>query len=180
MVFQSNLQNPIQAYLKRHEVPAAIRSLYNGFTACLYPEVNVFTEEYRMWQRASGPFYKVPDEARWLNRLRDLLVLEHGDELWLASGAPQRWQESREGIRVDRLASYFGPVSYQLHAGSQAGQIEADVRLPARNPPRAAWLVVRKPWRSVKVNGKPWTEFDRARQAIRLPRTADPIRVEVR
>ncbi|HVX66387.1 MAG TPA: hypothetical protein VHA11_07290, partial [Bryobacteraceae bacterium] len=49
MVFQSNLQNPILVYLKRHEVPAAVRSIYNNFTACFYPQVNAFTEEYRAW-----------------------------------------------------------------------------------------------------------------------------------
>jgi len=43
MVFQANLQNPIQVYLRRHEIPAAIRTLYNDFTACLYPDVNAFT-----------------------------------------------------------------------------------------------------------------------------------------
>ena len=36
MVFQANLQNPILVYLKRHEIPAAIRGLYNNFVACLY------------------------------------------------------------------------------------------------------------------------------------------------
>ena len=48
MVFQANLQNPILVYLKRHEVPpAAMRSIYNNFVACLYPDANAFTEEYR-------------------------------------------------------------------------------------------------------------------------------------
>jgi hypothetical protein len=74
MVFQANLQNPIRAYLRRGEARAAIRSLYNNFVACYYPAVNVFTEEFRQWRSPSGPFYKVPDEARFVHRLRDLLV----------------------------------------------------------------------------------------------------------
>jgi len=36
-------------------VPAAIRNLYNDFVACYYPDVNVFTEEYRQWRSPSGP-----------------------------------------------------------------------------------------------------------------------------
>ena len=52
---------------------AAIRNIYNNFVACLYPDVNTLTEEYRMWSHASGPFYKSPDEARFVNRLRDML-----------------------------------------------------------------------------------------------------------
>jgi len=46
MVFQANLQNPILVYLKRHEIPAAIRGVYNNFAACLYPDANDFTEEF--------------------------------------------------------------------------------------------------------------------------------------
>ena len=139
MVFQANLQNPIQVYLHRHEIPAAIRSLYNDFTSCLYPDVNAFTEEYHQWKHGSGPFYKSPDEARFVNRLRDMLVLEEGDSLWLASGAPRRWLESKEGIRVDRVLTYFGEVSYSMHAGEKPGTVEATVQLPiakcAETPP---------------------------------------------
>src|SRR5439155_21089583 len=78
MVFQANLQNPVLAYLRRNEAPAAIRNLYNNFVACHYPEVNAFTEEYHQWIHGSGPFYKVPDEARFVNRVRDALVREDG------------------------------------------------------------------------------------------------------
>jgi hypothetical protein len=56
MVFQANLVNPIQTYLLRHEAPAAIRNLYNDFVACLYPDVNIFTEEFHQWRHGSGPF----------------------------------------------------------------------------------------------------------------------------
>jgi hypothetical protein len=79
MVFQANLQNPTLTYLRRNEVPAAIRNLYNDFVACYYPSVNAFTEEYRQWRSPSGPFYKVSDEAKFVNRVRDLLVREEGD-----------------------------------------------------------------------------------------------------
>jgi hypothetical protein len=50
MIFEANYQNPISVYLPRNEVPAAIRHLYNIFVSCYYPDVNVFTEEYRQWR----------------------------------------------------------------------------------------------------------------------------------
>ena len=81
MAFQPNLQNPILAYLLRHEIPAAIRNIYNAMVSCLYPDVNAFTEEYRTWVHGSGPFYKIPDEARFVHRVCALLVMEVGDEL---------------------------------------------------------------------------------------------------
>ncbi|MGQ9648631.1 MAG: hypothetical protein ACUVXJ_00805 [Phycisphaerae bacterium] len=184
MVWQSNLQNPIQMYLRRNEVPAAIRNIYNNFVACLYPDVNTLTEEYRMWGRASGPFYKSPDEARLVNRLRDMLVLESGDDLWLASGTPRRWLASKEGIRVDEINSYFGPVAFTMHAGDEPNTVAATVRPPTRNAPKDVWLYVRvpdaRPIRKVEINGKDWTDVDLKHERIRLPKTGEPVNVIVR
>ena len=183
MVFQANLQNPILVYLKRHEIPAAIRNVYNNFVACLYPDVNVFTEEYHQWRYASGPFYKIPDEARFVNRLRDMLVLEDRDTLWLASGTPRRWLESKEGIRVNGILTYFGPVSYTMHAGKEPGLIEAEVQLPVRNPAHTVWLVVRTPAahiRAVTVNGQLWNKIDAKNEAIELPQDQGNLRVQIR
>jgi hypothetical protein len=183
MVFQANLQNPISVYLKRHEIPAAIRNIYNNFVACLYPEVNAFTEEYHQWRFGSGPFYKISDEARFVNRLRDMLVLEDGDTLWLAGGTPRRWLESKDGIRVDGILTYFGPVSYTMRPGGKAGLIEADVRLPDRNPARKVWLVARTPSahiRSVTINGSAWTKIDDAKEAIELPQNQERLKIQIR
>ena len=181
MVFQANLQNPILVYLRRHEIPAAIRGIYNNLAACFYPEANAFTEEYREWRHASGPFYKIPDEAKFVHRVRDMLVLEDRDALYLAAGAPRRWLESREAIRVNGVMTMFGPVTYTMRAGREPGTIEAAVELPKRNPPASAWLVVRTPSRriaSVTINGRPWTRIDTAKEAVELPK--DPPKLEVR
>jgi hypothetical protein len=182
MVFQANLQNPIQVYLKRHEIPAAIRGVYNNFVSCLYPDVNVFTEEYHQWRHASGPFYKISDEARFVNRLRDMLALEDGDTLWLAPGTPRRWLESKDGIRVSELVTYFGPVSYTMRA-SGAGRIEAGVQVPTRNAARTVRLVVRTPSgriRGVTINGRAWTRIDPAHEAIELPQDQGPLQIHIR
>ncbi len=182
MVFQANLQNPVLAYLRRHEIPAAIRNLYNDFVACYYPGVNAFTEEYHQWVHGSGPFYKIPDEARFANRLRDALALEESGSLWLASGAPRRWLEPGRKILVRDLATYFGPVSYEMTC--EQDRVEAMVRLPSRNPYKDAWLVVRMPGRrpltSVQIDGKPWKDFDAARQWVRLPHKTGEMKVIVR
>lgn len=182
MVFQANLQNPILAYLRRNEIPAALRNLYNDFVACYYPDVNVFTEEYRQWASPSGPFYKVPDEAKFVNRLRDLLVREDGGTLWLAEGVPRRWWAPGEKMEVRNAATYFGPTSFRTEATPDGAHVS--VELPARDPFKAAWLVVRvpdaKPLRSVEIDGQPWRDFDPARQRIRLPLKKGPMEVEVR
>ena len=180
MVFQANLQNPILTYLRRNEVPAAIRNLYNDFVACLYPDVNAFTEEYRQWGSPSGPFYKIPDEAKFVTRVRDLLVREDGDTLWLAAGTPRRWLSPGQVIGVQQGASYFGPVSYRLEA--QENGVDAHVTLPQRNAPKAAWLVLRAPegkhLRSVEIDGKPSTNFDANLDRIALPIQAGEMHIK--
>ena len=182
MVFQANLLNPIAVYLRRHEVPAAIRNLYNDFVACLYSEVNMFTEEFHQWRHGSGPFYKISDESRFVNRVRDTLVFEDGDTLWLGLGTPRRWLASAEGIHVDRVQTFFGPVSYQMHAGSAPGTVEATVQLPSDHAAKKNWLVARVPSghiQRVTLDGKPWTRLDATRDAIELPSQPGTMHLEI-
>jgi hypothetical protein len=182
MVFEANIHNPILPYLRRNEIPAAIRNFYNDFVSCLYPDVNAFTEEYREWVHASGPFYKTSEELRCIYWLRLMLLLEKDDSLLLAPGVPRRWLRPGEKIDVHDAPSYFGPVSYQLQADNDG--LEGTVALPIRNAYRAAWLVVRAPdgkkISSVEIDGKPFNDFDAAAERIHLPLKKEPMRISVR
>jgi hypothetical protein len=181
MVFQANLQNPVLAYLRRQEIPAALRNLYNDFVACYYPSVHVFSEEFRQWRSPAGPFYKIPDEAKFVNRLRDTLVREEPGALWLAAGVPRRWLGAGKVIEVRNLASYFGPLSYRIEGRTNGAGIR--VQLPTRNPYKAAWLVVRtpaaQPLKSVEIDGRPWPDFEPRLGRIHLPVRKEAMKVEV-
>ncbi len=173
MVFQPNLQNPIKAYLLRNEIPAAIRNLYNGMVSCLFPDVNAFTEEYHKWGLGSGPMYKVPDEARFLTRANDLLVMDSNNELWLAPGTPRYWLEPGKVISLYHTATVFGDVSYILKSGAVPNTVEAAINLPEGISAKKVKLFVRspieKPMKSVSINGKPWNNWDSAKEVIDLP-----------
>ena len=183
MVFQPNLQNPIQSYLLRNEIPAAIRSIYNSMVSCLYRDVNAFTEEYRRWGVGSGPMFKISDEARFVNRVCDMLVIEAGDELWLAPGTPRYWLEPGKVIKLYNAATIFGNVSYEIRSGIMPNTIEASLNLPENIPADKVKLFVRapfeKPIKSVMVNGKEWNNWDRKRDAIVLPTQSNSIDVLV-
>ena len=183
MVFQPNLQNPIQAYLLRNETPAAIRSLYNAMTSCLYPDVTAFTEEYRRWRVGSGPMYKIPDEARFVNRVCDMLAMDVGDELWLAPGTPRRWLEPGRRIEVYGIETVFGKVAYEMHHGDRPGTIEASITVPDQVAPRQVLLFVRspfeKPIRSVRINGEDWRRWNNDREAVVLPVRPGTLHVTV-
>jgi hypothetical protein len=172
MVFQANLQNPIQAYLLRREVPAALRSLYNNMTACLHEDVNVFTEEYRTWVHGSGPFYKTPDEARFLQRVCELLVLEHKKQLWLACGTPRRWLEPGNRIELNKAATVFGCVSYQIQPEEQSKAIVANISTEFWEKPERLALYIRAPYANkmsrVIINGEEWRQWDAEQEVIYL------------
>jgi hypothetical protein len=183
MVFQANLQNPIQSYILRNEIPAAIRSIYNSMVSCLYRDVNAFTEEYRRWGVGSGPMYKIPDEARFVNRVCDMLIIEAGNELWLAPGTPGYWLEPGKIIKLYKAATIFGNVSYELKSGTRPNTIEASIDLPENIPAGKAKLFVRapfeKPIKSVLINGKEWNDWDSNKEAITLPTQRKTINVLV-
>jgi hypothetical protein len=172
MVFQPNLQNPIQSYLLRREIPAALRSIYNSMVSCLYPDVNAFTEEYRRWTVGSGPMYKIPDEARFINRVCDMLVLESGKDLWLASGTPRNWLEPGKTLRLNNVSTLFGKVSYEIRSGVKSNTLKADISVPST--PDQIKIFFRsphaKPIKSVLLNDKEWKSWNASEESVTLPK----------
>jgi hypothetical protein len=182
MVFQANLQNPVGIYLLRQEIPATIRGLYDNFVSCLYPDINAHTEEYREWGHGSGPFYKCPDEARFISQVCDLLIVEKKDEIWLAAGTPRRWLEAGQNIELNRAWTEYGEVSYSLRPGKLAETIEADIQLPAAACPKILLFVrspFQKPIRNVTINGQEWKEWDAEKESIVIPQTNKNVKVAV-
>lgn len=179
MVFQPNLQNPIQAYLLRNEIPATIRNIYNSMVSCLYPDINAFTEEYRKWGVGSGHMYKTPDEARFVSRIIDLLAMEAGDELWLASGTPRYWLDSGKVIRLYHASTIYGKVSYELKAGKRHNTVEAVINLPGNVPENKVKLFIRAPFdkklQQVYINKKLWENWDSEQEYIILPASKKKI-----
>jgi hypothetical protein len=182
MVFQANLQNPVGIYLIRKEIPATIRGLYDNFVSCLYPDVNAHTEEYREWGHGSGPFYKCPDEARFISQVCDLLYIENKGELWLAAGTPRRWLEAGQNIELKNARTEYGEVSYSLRPGKLPETIEADIQLPA-TACSGILLFVRSPYQKpisrVMINGQEWKEWDAEKESIVIPQTSKTVHVLV-
>jgi hypothetical protein len=112
-----------------------------------------------------------------------MLVIEAGDELWLAPGTPRYWLEPGKIIKLYNAATIFGNVSYELRSGIMPNTIEASLNLPENIPADKVKLFVRapfeKPIKSVMVNGKEWNNWDRKRDAIVLPTQSKTIDVLV-
>ena len=151
------LDMPI-AYMARNEISAALRAFWNTYALLIYPDTQCFAEWARRFGVGGGPVYKTSDESRFVMWLRQLLVWEDGNRLWLARAAAREWLEDGKTIRVERAKTHFGNVSLLISSEVSKGRISAQVTLPKRNPPAEVWLRLRHPQgkrpRSVLVNGE--------------------------
>jgi hypothetical protein len=104
-------------------------------------------------------FYCPPNSAAngdLLAMLRAMLVQDCDldddgvpETLRLFFATPKRWLEDGQTVRVERAPTAFGPVSATLHSRLSAGEVTAEVILPARQRPARTLLRIRLPdgWR---------------------------------
>ena len=111
--------------------------------------------------------------AGWfMENFRNLLVMEDGQSLWLARATPRVWLEQGKKIAVKNAPTYFGTLAYEIVSDVDHGKITATVEIPSRNPPKSVVVRFRHPKaapiKSAMVNGKPWSDFDPAKEIVRL------------
>jgi hypothetical protein len=159
----------LQAKMLADEVPALIRSLYNSCAAEIDPDVG-----YTFWE---GPFKagatnKTFEAAAFLEHVRNMLIMEIGDALWLARATPRAWLEQGKKISIKNAPTHFGTVAYEIVSDVDNGKISATVEMPSRKSPKEVVLRFRHPKsapiKGVTVNGKPWTESNKHKETITL------------
>ncbi len=185
VAIQANLLDNAMIYLKRDQIEHAIRCLYNNLGASLYPDVKVFTEHPVIeLGHGVGPFYKTPDECKFLNWLRMFLIYEEENKLFLAMGTPRKWLKDGKAITVERAATYFGTLGYKLHSRVSSGEIEAVLKPPKCNSLKEVVIRFRHPekklMREVIVNGVRHQDYDVDKETVRLTKLSDNMRVVVK
>lgn len=100
-------------------------------------------------------FYCPPNSAangHFLSMLRHMLVQDSDldddgkpETLRLAFATSKRWLEDGKNIKIERAPTAFGEVSFNLQSKLSAGEVIADVILPARNQPQRTLLRARVP-----------------------------------
>lgn len=135
-----------------------------------------------------GADYSFPNSAAnadTLLMLRNALVLEEVKDdvetgrIFLMRGTPRTWFGAGKHIRVQRLPTYFGDISYLVKSSERS--IHAEIQ-----PPSGRWqmleIALRRPnaapVRRVTVNGKTHSDFD-ANGTVRIPHTTGPVSIEV-
>jgi len=171
---QSNLLDGPLPYLYRDEIKHYVRTYFNSFTAAYYPEIRM-CNEHSLPELGFpiGDHFKSSDEAQSTYWLRLMYVCEHGDDLHLGRAIPRYWLDQGNTIGIERSASYFGSLSWQMTSDIEAGKIKALLTPPKRNPPKTIYVRFRhpqqKPILSVTVNGKPYDRFDVEKEWVILP-----------
>lgn len=164
------------AYLLRDEPKAVIRAFYS-YMASAFSHSALEPVEHRY---THGQYFGPPStDGAWFELYRNMLVMERDDDMLVLAGfTPRRWLEDGRRIEVWRAPTRFGELSMTVHSKAASGQIEAEVEVPGRIRPAALLIRLRHPAgariRSVQVNGRQWTDFDPAKEWVRIrtPREA--------
>jgi hypothetical protein len=173
---QSQLLDGPIPYIKDDKIKHFLRAYFNGFTAAYFPQVQMCNEHaLPELGYPAGDHFKTSDEAQSTYWLRLMFIRENGDDLYLGQAIPRYWLSDGKSIGIERAATYFGPLSFQIKSQSDKDQITAVLNPPERNAPRNIYVRLRHPgsklMRSVTLNGKPYNNFDATMEWIKLDGT---------
>jgi hypothetical protein len=74
--------------------------------------------------------------AEFIRLVRDLIVLERGDELHLFEGVPPAWLVAGKSLRLKDVLTEFGPISLELWLDPNGREAILTLDPPRRDPPR--------------------------------------------
>lgn len=119
-----------QPYYSRHNwmqlklgmVKPFLKTYYNTFSALADRETYSFWEH--LYQVSP---HKTHEEGWFLMETRWMLYLEDGPTLRLLPGIPRKWMEEGKQITLNKVASYFGPLSISVTSHVNSGYIEASI-----------------------------------------------------
>ncbi len=176
--YQPGLERHANIHLAADDPPNFLRSWLNQYAALILPNVDYTFREHT----TAGPPDKIFEEAAFLERFRDMLVMEEGDWLWLARATPREWLEQGKKIKVEAAPTHFGTVAYEIVSSTNDGKIKAIVAMPSRGGQAGVLLRFRHPTaapiKTVTVNGRPWQQFDKDKEVIRLVGLIGTVAVE--
>jgi hypothetical protein len=165
--YQCGLERHANIDLAADDAPNFLRSLLNQYAVDIMPGEYTFREH-----TTGGPPDKIYEESCFLERFRNMLVMEEGDTLWLARATPRAWLEQGKTIRVKQAPTHFGDLAFEIVSDVDHDTVTATIELPSRVRPKCVFLRLRHPRASpinrAEVNGVPWKGFSPDRELIRL------------
>jgi hypothetical protein len=165
--YQCGIERTANVHLQWDDVPNFLRSFYNQYAVDIVVGPYTFNEH-----TTRGPPDKSFEEAAFLERLRNMLVMEEGESLWLARATPRAWLAQGKRIAVKNMPTHFGTVDYEIVSDVASGKVAATVKMPSRKMPKEVWLRLRHPKaapiQSVTVNGQAAKDLSLDKETISL------------
>jgi hypothetical protein len=177
--YQAGWERVPEYYLMKDDIPNFLRSFLNHCAV----DVNLANKKYTFNEHTTfADNDKAFENAIFLSNFRNMLVYEEGNVLWLAKAVPRVWLEQGQKISVKNAPSHFGDVAYEIVSDIDNSRITATVEMPSRKPPREVLVRFRhpkmKPIKGATVNGKAWSDFDPAKEIVRLHDVNGSVKVE--
>ena len=177
---QPYLTRTAQMHALADDVKPFVRAYFNAAASVVNLETLACSEHFA----GLGASTNSESMGHFLEQTRWMLVMERGEELWLAPLVTGNWLKDGMVVAVRNAPTRFGRASYRIHSSVARAFVTITIEPPTRNPPGALVLRVRhpdgRPMTGVTVNGKPHPLFDKTAEIVRLPPSAQPITVVVR
>ncbi|MDX9973849.1 MAG: NPCBM/NEW2 domain-containing protein, partial [FCB group bacterium] len=151
----------------RDDVKPFIRTYFNSVMSLLN------REDLSLWEHfMNGAYNKTHETGYFLYQSRLMLVMERGDELWLAPFVTDQWLKDGMRVAASQAPTLFGNVDFAITSHVAQGAIEATITPPTRLAPKAIVLRLRhpegKPCVGADITGAASHEIDNTRQIIRI------------
>jgi hypothetical protein len=161
-------------HVKRGEVNAFLKTYYNQCAALQDRETYTFWEHY-----FGASQHKTHEEGWFLMQTRWMLWIEEGDSLHLLKAIPRRWLENGKKIELNKVATYFGPVSLRVESQLLEGRITAVVSCRGARRPRTVQVRLPHP-EGRKASGVIGGTYDPATETVRIAAFKGRSEVELR
>jgi hypothetical protein len=152
----------------RDDVKPFVRTYFNALASLLNFE-NLSIQEHFAGVAA---WNKTHETGYFLHQTKLMMVMERGEELWLAPCVTNDWLKDGLTVAATNAPTRFGPVSFRIVSAAGQGHIDATIDPSTRRSPRQIVLRLRhpegKPIRNVTVNGQAHDDFDASKEIIRL------------
>jgi hypothetical protein len=154
-------RHPI-SHLRRGEVKPFLKAYYNTMSSLADRQTHTFWEHYF----GASP-HKTHEEGWFLMDTRWMLYMEHGAGIDLLPGIPRAYLENGKHIELDKVATYFGPLSLRVDSSVDQGRIQARVECTGDRKPQFVELRVPHP-QGLKATGVTGGTYNPETERIRI------------
>ena len=168
--------------LRRDEVKRVILGLYASMAYGMSRDTYAAVECTAI--RTGENYWTLPhtySNTQQLRLLRNMLVREEGDRLWLGQAIPRAWLGRGKRVAVNEAPTLFGPVTFSITAQPD-GSMRVHLAPPARSAPSEIMVRLRHPERlriaSAEAEGVGRVKF--TGETLRLERPANAMDINVR